>query len=121
MHLFDEPRPQTEGVHSDMTQWVAVRTADPEEVPEGIKDSVARLDEALSNKDWQKALNELLNQWLHASCVYTAATTDLKELNFLRTKVETEGGGEYVMAFLHLGGPKIQLRGEKPDGLKEQV
>jgi len=118
MHLNDEPRPQTEGVHSEGSEWVAVHMSDPDEVPEYVKESNDRLNRALSNKDWNKALNELLNQWLQAAIMHTAATTDLKELNYLKSKVITNGGGEYLMAFLHIDGPKIQLKGD--EGGQEQ-
>jgi hypothetical protein len=83
-----------------------------------IKDSVKRLDRALNNRHFQTALSELLNQWLQASCIYTAATTDLKELTYLKTKIVTEEGGEYFMSFMHVDGPKIKLREGDTDEVK---
>lgn len=67
------------------------------------------LDRAVNEKDFQTVSQILTKMWLTAQIHLTKVISpDLKELNYIKTPVET-GDGKYLLMFVHVDGNKIQL------------
>ena len=73
----------------------------------------------MTNKQREEAMNNATLEFLKMIVVGTEILEpQLKELNYWKIPVETEGGGKYLLSFTHVEGPKIPLnqKKDKADG-----
>lgn len=60
--------------------------------------------------DIKKQINEVTLMFLQLKMIEAMIESpELKELNFFKQLVETPDGGEYLLHFQHIKGPKIDL------------
>lgn len=63
--------------------------------------------------DLKAQITEVTKMFLQLKMIEAAINDpELKELNFFKQMVETPDGGEYLLQFQHLKGPKINMKGE---------
>jgi len=74
-----------------------------------------KLDAALEAGNWELAQNLLTQMWLATSIALTQRINpELKELNYLKTPIETDDG-EYLLLLIHTKGKKLRLQPEESD------
>ena len=69
--------------------------------------------QAMQEGNWAKASTCMNALWVMFQIMSTAATTELKELTYLKTPFNFDGGGQYLMMLIHVNGPKIKLKEDK--------
>ena len=75
--------------------------------------SESKFDDLVLAKNYKGAMLEMNKLWLDTMVHLTKLDSpELKELNYINVQVDT-GDGEYMLAFMHVGGKKIQLQEEK--------
>lgn len=66
---------------------------------------------AMEENDISKASIAMNAIWVLFQVFATSATSDLKELTYLKTPFSFDNGGKYLLTLIHVDGPKIQLQG----------
>lgn len=78
-----------------------------------MKTTEEHIDKLIEEKKWDE-ISELVNYEYVTNQIHLVQQMqpELKELTFLKTTLETENGGIYLISFLHVSGPKIKLEVE---------
>ena len=65
---------------------------------------------AMGEDNVEKASIAMNAIWVMFQIMATSATTELKELTYLKTPFTFDNGGKYLLTLIHVDGPKIKLR-----------
>lgn len=72
------------------------------------------MNAAVAEGNWTKASNILSEMWLTFQIAkFRAEPSETKELTYFKIPVEFANGGKYLLTFMHVEGPKVQLKGDK--------
>jgi hypothetical protein len=71
---------------------------------------LSEFDKACKENEMTRASIAMNSIWVLFQVMSTACVTDLKELTYLKVPFHFDNGGMYLLTFVHVDGPKIQLK-----------